>query len=80
MSTVGDRDLNPGACNSAPTSLTLTAPVRVQLCFPSELAPEPFLSTMTRSYVTSLPLLDEFLPLGGPALGGAGHQNLSGSR
>lgn len=78
-STVGDYDLNPGACNSAPPSLTLTAPVRVQVCLPSALVPEPFPNTTNRSYVASPPLLDDFLPLRGPALGRAERRKLSGS-
>lgn len=63
--TAGGRDLNWGACHSAPAPLALAAAVRVPSCLPSARTPEPFPNTTNSGRVARPPLLDACPPLGG---------------
>lgn len=63
--TAGGRDLNRGACHSAPAPLALAAAVRVPSCPPSARTPEPFPNTTNSGRVAHPPLLDACPPLGG---------------
>lgn len=63
--TAGGRDLNRGACHSAPAPLALAAAVRVPSCLPSARTPEPFPNTTNSGRVACPPLLDACPPLGG---------------
>lgn len=63
--TAGGRDLNWGACHSAPAPLALAAAVRVPSCPPSARTPEPFPNTTNSGRVAHPPLLDACPPLGG---------------